>query len=163
MCSTSRWREDLQIPLSRETAGAAAPSEFEAETAPAGAAESEPVAAAAVAGDLAAQSAAESAAREVLPEIRGVDTAVLSRLPLDPQATFNAMAMFALSGALFNAVQATMYALAAHVFPAAIRSTGVGATVAVGRVGNVAASYVGSWALSAGGPPTDFFPAYRAP
>jgi AAHS family 4-hydroxybenzoate transporter-like MFS transporter len=49
-----------------------------------------------------------------------------------------------------------MYALAAHVFPPEIRSTGVGATVAVGRVGNVAASYVGSWALSSGGPPLYF-------
>jgi AAHS family 4-hydroxybenzoate transporter-like MFS transporter len=45
-----------------------------------------------------------------------------------------------------------MYALAAHVFPTAIRGTGVGVTVAVGRAGNVLASYVGSWALVAGGP-----------
>jgi AAHS family 4-hydroxybenzoate transporter-like MFS transporter len=64
--------------------------------------------------------------------------------------------MFAVSGALLNAVQATMYALAAHVFPTAIRGTGVGATVAVGRLGNVAASYVGSWALTSGGPPLYF-------
>jgi len=56
------------------------------------------------------------------------------------------------SGALLNAVQATMYALAAHVYPTPIRGTGVGVTVATGRLGNVAASYVGSWALSAGGP-----------
>ena len=81
---------------------------------------------------------------------------VLSAMPLDPRASFNLMLMFAVSGALFNAVQATMYALAAHVFPTAIRSTGVGATVAVGRLGNVAASYVGSWSLSAGGPPLYF-------
>ncbi len=85
-----------------------------------------------------------------------VSAIVLSRTPLDPRAPFNAMVLFALSGALFNAVQATMYALAAHVFPTAIRSTGVGATVAVGRFGNVAASYVGSWALSAGGAPLYF-------
>ena len=44
-----------------------------------------------------------------------------------------------------------MYALAAHVYPTAIRGTGVGTTVAVGRVGNILASYVGSWALTAGG------------
>ena len=67
-----------------------------------------------------------------------------------------AMVMFAASGALLNAVQATMYALAAHVFPTSIRGTGVGTTVAVGRLGNVAASYVGSWALSTGGPPLYF-------
>ena len=33
-----------------------------------------------------------------------------------------------------------------------IRSTGVGTAVAVGRIGNVLAVYVGSWALGAGGP-----------
>jgi MFS transporter, AAHS family, 4-hydroxybenzoate transporter len=80
----------------------------------------------------------------------------LSRMPLTAPPAASVMVMFALSGALLNAVQATMYALAAHVFPTAIRGTGVGATVAVGRVGNVAASYVGSWALSVGGPPLYF-------
>ena len=80
----------------------------------------------------------------------------MARMPLNPDAWHLAMVMFAVSGALFNAVQATMYALAAHVFPTAIRGTGVGLTVAVGRVGNVAASYVGSWALTTGGPPLYF-------
>ncbi len=81
---------------------------------------------------------------------------VMARLPLDPDAWNLVAVMFTVSGALLNAVQATMYALAAHVFPTAIRGTGVGATVAVGRVGNVAASYVGSWALTSGGPPLYF-------
>jgi AAHS family 4-hydroxybenzoate transporter-like MFS transporter len=76
----------------------------------------------------------------------------MAQMPLGPEAWTVVVVMFAVSGALLNAVQATMYALAAHVFPTAIRGTGVGATVAVGRLGNVAASYVGSWALSAGGP-----------
>ena len=80
----------------------------------------------------------------------------MSRMPLTAPPPLSVMVMFALAGALLNAVQATMYALAAHVFPTAIRGTGVGVTVAVGRVGNVAASYVGSWALSAGGPPSYF-------
>jgi AAHS family 4-hydroxybenzoate transporter-like MFS transporter len=76
----------------------------------------------------------------------------MSQMSLGPETRNLALTMFAVTGALFNAVQATMYALAAHVFPTAIRGTGVGATVAIGRAGNVAASYVGSWALSAGGP-----------
>jgi AAHS family 4-hydroxybenzoate transporter-like MFS transporter len=80
----------------------------------------------------------------------------LAVTPLDADAPVLSMTLFTVSGALFNAVQAPMYALAAHVFPPEIRSTGVGATVAVGRVGNVAASYVGSWALSSGGPPLYF-------
>jgi AAHS family 4-hydroxybenzoate transporter-like MFS transporter len=45
-----------------------------------------------------------------------------------------------------------MYALAAHVYPAAIRATGVGTAVAVGRVGGVASPYAGAWALETGGP-----------
>ena len=81
---------------------------------------------------------------------------LMSAMPLTPAAWLTVMAAFAVSGALLNAVQATMYALAAHVFPTAVRGTGVGVTVAVGRLGNVAASYVGTWALSTGGPPLYF-------
>jgi AAHS family 4-hydroxybenzoate transporter-like MFS transporter len=81
---------------------------------------------------------------------------VMASLPPSPEAFLRTMVSFAVTGALMNAVQATMYALAAHVFPASIRGTGVGTTVAVGRVGNVLASYVGSWALVAGGPPLFF-------
>jgi AAHS family 4-hydroxybenzoate transporter-like MFS transporter len=81
---------------------------------------------------------------------------VLAGLPLDPTDTFLLMVMFALTGGLLNAVQTTMYALAANVYPTEIRSTGVGTAVAVGRIGNVLAVYVGSWALGAGGPPGYF-------
>ena len=66
------------------------------------------------------------------------------------------MAMFVVTGALLNAVQTTMYVLAAHVYPTEVRGTGVGAAVAFGRVGNILASYVGSWALSTAGPPMYF-------
>ena len=45
-----------------------------------------------------------------------------------------------------------MYALAAHVYPTDIRGTGVGTAVAVGRIGNVLAAYVGTLALDRGGP-----------
>jgi MFS transporter, AAHS family, 4-hydroxybenzoate transporter len=78
---------------------------------------------------------------------------VMAALPPSTQAFSRTMVLFAVTGALMNAVQATMYALAAHVFPTSLRGTGVGTTVAIGRVGNVLASYVGSWALVAGGPP----------
>ena len=77
---------------------------------------------------------------------------VMAGLPLDPNDTLLLMVMFALTGGLLNAVQTTMYALAANVYPTDIRSTGVGTAVAVGRIGNVLAVYVGSWALGAGGP-----------
>jgi MFS transporter, AAHS family, 4-hydroxybenzoate transporter len=48
-------------------------------------------------------------------------------------------------------VQTTMYALAANVYPTEIRGTGIGTAVAVGRIGNVLASYVGVFALDRGG------------
>jgi len=85
----------------------------------------------------------------------------MAGLPPSTQDFARTMLLFAITGALMNAVQATMYALAAHVFPTAIRGTGVGVTVAVGRAGNVLASYVGSWALVAGGP-TYFFLTWAA-
>ncbi|MET0166286.1 MAG: MFS transporter, partial [Vicinamibacterales bacterium] len=47
-------------------------------------------------------------------------------------------------------------ALAAHVYPTDIRSTGVGFAVAIGRIGNVLAGYVGAYALDQGGPPGYF-------
>ena len=50
-------------------------------------------------------------------------------------------------GAMINAVQTTMYALAAHVYPTEIRATGVGTAVSIGRSGAVLSGYVGPWAL----------------
>lgn len=81
---------------------------------------------------------------------------VMAVLPPSTEAFLQTMVLFAITGALMNAVQAPMYALAAHVFPTAIRGTGLGTTVAIGRVGNILASYVASWALVAGGPPLFF-------
>jgi len=77
-------------------------------------------------------------------------------MPLTPPMTPALFAMFTLTGGLLNAVQTTMYALAAHVYPTTIRATGVGTAVAVGRIGNVVASYVGAFALDIGGPPAFF-------
>lgn len=53
-------------------------------------------------------------------------------------------------GALLNGVQTTMYGLATNVYPAEIRGTGVGTAVAVGRIGNVLAVFVGNYALMNG-------------
>ncbi|HEY1305877.1 MAG TPA: MFS transporter [Vicinamibacterales bacterium] len=77
---------------------------------------------------------------------------IMSGMKLDPTDTFALMAMFLITGGLLNAVQTTMYALAAHVYPTEIRSTGVGAAVAFGRIGNVLAVYVGGFAFDRGGP-----------
>jgi AAHS family 4-hydroxybenzoate transporter-like MFS transporter len=76
---------------------------------------------------------------------------LLASVPIGAQSTLVVLSMLAWTGGLINAVQTTMYALAAHVYPAGIRATGVGTAVAVGRVGGVASPYAGAWALEAGG------------
>jgi AAHS family 4-hydroxybenzoate transporter-like MFS transporter len=80
-----------------------------------------------------------------------VGAGVLAMMPIGPQSAFAVLAMLAWTGGLINAVQTTMYALAAHVYPTAVRATGVGTAVAVGRIGGVLSPVVGSWALESGG------------
>ena len=80
----------------------------------------------------------------------------LSVLPLDPARATTFLVLIALAGAFVNGVQTTMYALAAHIYPADVRSTGVGTAVAIGRIGNVLAAYAGSLAIDRGGPPGFF-------
>ena len=75
---------------------------------------------------------------------------VVAATPLDPRSTFLVL-MFILLGGTLNAVQTTMYALAANVYPTEIRSTGIGTAVAVGRIGKGLASYIGNFALDIGG------------
>jgi len=76
---------------------------------------------------------------------------VLASMAIGPQSASAVLAMLAWTGGLINAVQTTMYALAAHVYPTAVRATGVGTAVAFGRVGGVLSPSLGSWALESGG------------
>jgi AAHS family 4-hydroxybenzoate transporter-like MFS transporter len=66
------------------------------------------------------------------------------------------VAVLGLAGALINAVQVTMYALAANVYSTAIRATGVGTATSVGRLGAILSTYAGASALELGGH-TSFF------
>jgi AAHS family 4-hydroxybenzoate transporter-like MFS transporter len=75
----------------------------------------------------------------------------LALMTIGPQSQVAVLAMLAWTGGLINAVQTTMYALAAHVYPTAVRATGVGTAVAFGRIGGVLSPSVGSWALETGG------------
>jgi AAHS family 4-hydroxybenzoate transporter-like MFS transporter len=77
--------------------------------------------------------------------------ALLASVPIGAQSAFAVLAMLAWTGGLINAVQTTMYALAAHVYPTGIRATGVGTAVAFGRIGGVVSPYAGAWALESGG------------
>ncbi|MBS0612265.1 MAG: MFS transporter [Proteobacteria bacterium] len=58
----------------------------------------------------------------------------------------------ALLGGCVNGVQTTLYALAAHLYPVSIRSTGVGAASSVGRIGAISSAVVGAAMLTALGP-----------
>jgi AAHS family 4-hydroxybenzoate transporter-like MFS transporter len=77
---------------------------------------------------------------------------LLGSAPVGTRSAAAVLAMLAWTGGLINAVQTTMYALAAHVYPTGIRATGVGTAVAFGRIGGVVAPFAGSWALESGGP-----------
>jgi MFS transporter, AAHS family, 4-hydroxybenzoate transporter len=66
------------------------------------------------------------------------------------------LVLLGVTGGFINAVQTTMYALAAHVYPTAMRATGVGTAVSIGRFGAILSGYTGPWALAAGGT-TSFF------
>ena len=73
-------------------------------------------------------------------------------MEITPAASLLAiMVMLTLTGAMINGVQTTMYALAAHVYPTAVRATGVGTAVAFGRIGAVMTGFIGSWAADYGG------------
>lgn len=77
---------------------------------------------------------------------------VMRGMGISPEsAALPVMVMLTLTGGLINAVQTTLYALAAHVYPTAMRSTGVGAAVAIGRIGAILSTYAGAWALDTGG------------
>jgi AAHS family 4-hydroxybenzoate transporter-like MFS transporter len=73
---------------------------------------------------------------------------MLSAMTLDvSQPVLPLLVMLTVTGGLINAVQTTMYALAAHVYPGAVRATGVGTAAAVGRIGAILSGYAGAWAI----------------
>ena len=63
----------------------------------------------------------------------------MPRLPL--------FVLLTLSGGLINAVQTTMYALAANVYGSAMRATGIGLASSFGRSGAILSGYAGAWAI----------------
>jgi len=60
------------------------------------------------------------------------------------------LACLALNGLLANAVQTSMFALAAHVYPTAVRASGVAYAAAVGRAGGVISSISGAAVIGMG-------------
>jgi AAHS family 4-hydroxybenzoate transporter-like MFS transporter len=74
------------------------------------------------------------------------------------QAMTASMAILLLGviGACINASQTASFALAAHVYPTALRATGVGAALAAGRGGAILSAFAGAAALGRGGPSSFF-------
>jgi len=107
---------------------------------------------AAVLGAIAVQRIGSRIAMLSMTMVAVICGAVLSAWPLDPANATGLLVMILLAGAGVGGVQTTMYALAAHIYPTEIRSTGVGTAVAVGRIGNVLAAYAASTAIDRGGP-----------
>src|SRR5262252_67642 len=61
------------------------------------------------------------------------------------------IACLGINGLLANAVQTSMYALAAHVYPTSVRATGVAYSAAIGRVGGLLSSLFGAHVIQTGG------------
>jgi MFS transporter, AAHS family, 4-hydroxybenzoate transporter len=77
---------------------------------------------------------------------------VLSLMSINSQTPVTEIiVMLAFTGGMINATQTTMFALAANVYPTAIRATGVGTAVSIGRAGAILSGYAGPWALDLGG------------
>jgi AAHS family 4-hydroxybenzoate transporter-like MFS transporter len=86
-----------------------------------------------------------------------VGSILLASMTIDRNSSpLRLLALLAFSGTMINAVQTTMYALAADIYPAAVRATGVGSAASVGRIGGLTSAYVGAWAMDSGGPRTYF-------
>lgn len=79
----------------------------------------------------------------------------LARLPLGGAASQvllpSLLAGVAVAGLAINAVQIGMYAVAAHIYPTACRSSGVGWALGFGRLGGILSSFGGAMLLSLGG------------
>ncbi|MGO1078541.1 MFS transporter [Inquilinus sp. CA228] len=57
----------------------------------------------------------------------------------------------AMHGLFVNAVQSTMFALTAYVYPTNVRATGTASALAFGRFGAILSAFVGAAAITAGG------------
>lgn len=82
--------------------------------------------------------------------------ATLAMMNITPSQVIPVFIMLGITGGMVNATQTTMYALAANVYPTSIRGTGVGTTVAFGRIGGVLSPIVGASVLDRGTQPYFF-------
>ena len=75
----------------------------------------------------------------------------LAAMKIDAQSITPVLIMLTLTGGLINALTTMLYALSAHVYPVAVRATGVGTAVAFGRLGAVLSARAGDKMMELGG------------
>jgi MFS transporter, AAHS family, 4-hydroxybenzoate transporter len=72
-------------------------------------------------------------------------------VPIQAQGSHTLLiACLGVNGLLANAVQTSMYALAAHVYPTSMRATGIAYSATVGRIGGLVSSLFGAYLIQAG-------------
>ena len=87
----------------------------------------------------------------VMASMAAVQSTVFWLGDIDRAPTEWLLIMLALLGGCINGVQTTLYALAAHLYPAPIRATGIGAASSIGRLGGVSSAFFGAALLTAMG------------
>ena len=76
---------------------------------------------------------------------------VLRGLPINPAGSHTPLLVaLCVHGLFVNAIQTTMYALAAHIYTTKVRATGVASAVAVGRTGAILSAFMGATILGLG-------------
>ncbi len=76
---------------------------------------------------------------------------LLLRVPVHAAGPYLALiALLGVHGFFVNGVQTTLYALAAHAYPTAVRATGTGAALGIGRFGAILSSFAGAVVLASG-------------
>jgi len=91
--------------------------------------------------------------RVTMPGLAAIGAAIATLTLLAGTASLSRTGLLVVLTALgftVNGVQTTMFALASHVYPSAMRTTGVGAALGFGRVGAMASSLAGFYLLSSG-------------
>ena len=89
------------------------------------------------------------------PQVICAIGATASALALEVSGIGNQTVMvfwLGLHGLFVNAVQSTLYAVAAFAYPTAIRATGTATAIGFGRLGAVLSAFVGAAVISAAGP-----------
>jgi AAHS family 4-hydroxybenzoate transporter-like MFS transporter len=80
-----------------------------------------------------------------------VVAAALGFVVIDPaRSLLGLMVLLTAHGFFLNAVQTTLYALAAHIYLTRVRATGSGAALGVGRLGGILSAFAGAAVLAGG-------------